>query len=166
MSLTIDGFQCPTVEQDAEQNAPQSHPVYSLAMHESDHVRECHHVQAPSVQLQLPRKRRYSARPPAIRKTNAPPPAGAYTFQRAWKLRSNEILMLAERAQCRYMAARKTFVFADTTLFADMKEPKSKIEESEKVRNDLATLYLRRFRKSPPGHGITLILAFVGLPCK
>ena len=96
----------------------------------------------------------------------APQPACAYTFQRAWKLRSSEILMLAEKAQCRCMAARKRLVLADTTLFADMKEPKAYIQESDEVRNVLEMLYLTRLRRSPPGQGVRIILAFLGLPCK
>ena len=164
---TIDGFQCPTVEQDAEQNALLKAILFTPWS--CTNPMTCGNVityrrllsngyspQSDSPQL---------ANPP-LQNTNAPPPAGAYTFQRAWKLRSSELLMLAERAQCRCMAARKRLVLADTTLFADMKEPKSQIEESEKVRNELVTLYLRRFRRSPPGHGIRLILAFAGLPCK
>ena len=64
------------------------------------------------------------------------------------------------------MAARKRLVLADTTLFADMKEPKSEIAKSEKVRHILVMLYFTRLRRSPPGHGIRIILAFMELPCK
>ena len=56
---TIDGFQCPTVEQDAEQNALfESHLVYSLEVHGSHDVRQSHQLQKPSVQRRVPTKRR------------------------------------------------------------------------------------------------------------
>ena len=94
------------------------------------------------------------------------PPPMPFTFKRAWKLRCSEILTLAERAESRRMAARKRLVLADTTLFADMKEPKKQLEESEQVRSILVTLYKTDVRRSAPGHGIRLILAFMDLPCK
>ena len=89
-----------------------------------------------------------------------------FTFKRAWKLRWSEILTLAERADSRRMKARKRLVLADTTLFADMKEPKKQLEESEQVRSLLVSLYKTDFGRSAPGHGIRLILAFMDLPCK
>ena len=62
-----------------------------------------------------------------------------YTFRRAWNLRRNEIHVLAHRADCRCLADRKKLVMADTTLFADIKEPKSEIEGGEEVKNLLLT---------------------------
>ena len=64
------------------------------------------------------------------------------------------------------MAARKRLALADTTLFADMKEPTALIEESEQVRHALVTFYLTHLRRTPPGHGVRIILAFMDLPCK
>ena len=151
---TIDGFQCPTVEQGAEQNALCKAILFSP-------WRCTQPVMCGKVIT-------YSG----LMANDDPPkgsvlqPAGGYTFQRAWRLRSSEILTLAERAQCRCMAARKRLVLADTTLFANMKEPKSQIEEGEKVRNILVMLYLKRLQRSPPGHAVRTILAFLGLPCK
>ena len=63
------------------------------------------------------------------------------------------------------MAARKRLVLADTTLFADMKEPKDKIEADE-VTNVLRMIYLMRLRRTPPFQGIRIILAILACPCK
>ena len=86
------------------------------------------------------------------------PPCSAqtrtHTFRQAWKLRRSEILVLAQRADCRCLASRKKLVLADTTLFADIKEPKSAIEDGEQVRELLMTFYTTRLRRSPPSHGV------------
>ena len=55
---------------------------------------------------------------------------------------------------------------ADTTLFADIKEPKSAIEDGEQVRELLMTFYTTRLRRSPPAHGVRTILAFLDQPCR
>ena len=64
------------------------------------------------------------------------------------------------------MAARKRLVLADTTLFADMKEPKALIEESEEVRRILMMLFATRLRRTPPGHALRIILVFMDLQCR
>ena len=55
---------------------------------------------------------------------------------------------------------------ADTTLFADIKEPKSAIEDGEQVRELLMTFYTTHLRRSPPAHGVRTILAFLDKPCR
>jgi len=64
------------------------------------------------------------------------------------------------------MAARKKLVMADTTLFADIKEPKSEIERGEEVNNLLTTFFTTRLQRSAPAHGVRTILAFLGMPCR
>ena len=59
----------------------------------------------------------------------------------------------------------KRLVLADTTLFADMKEPKDKIAAGE-VTKVLRMIYLMRLRRTPHFQGIRIILAFLALPCK
>ena len=55
---------------------------------------------------------------------------------------------------------------ADTTLFADIKEPKSEIEGGEEVKNLLMTSFTTRLQRSAPAHGVRTILAFLGMPCR
>ena len=55
---------------------------------------------------------------------------------------------------------------ADTTLFADIKEPKSEIEGGEEVNNMLMTSFTTRLQRSAPAHAVRTILAFLGMPCR
>ena len=55
---------------------------------------------------------------------------------------------------------------ADTTLFAEMKEPKSEIDGGDEVKDFLMTLFTRRLKRSTPAHGVRTILAFLGMPCR
>ena len=55
---------------------------------------------------------------------------------------------------------------ADTTLFAEIKEPKSEIEGGEEVKNLLMTSFTTRLQRSAPAHGVRTILAFLGVPCR
>ena len=150
---TIDGFQCPTVEQDAEQNALFKSIFFTPWS--CTNPMTCGHVSMYQGHLSNGNDS----------EGGTPQSARAYTFERAWKLRCSEILVLAHRAQCRCMAARKRLVLADTTLFADMKEPKDK-SEADEVRKVLRMIYLMRLRRTPPFQGIRIILAFLALPCK
>jgi len=164
---TIDGFQCPTVEQDAEQNALCKAILFTPWA--CTNPMTCGHVLTQRGLLSDGNHPEGGAPQPApllSEQTDTSPPTCAYTFQRAWKLRSSEIHMLADRAHCRCLAARKRLVMADTILFADTKEPPALIEESEQVRHILVMLFLTRLRRTAPGHGVRIILAFMGLPCK
>ena len=112
---TIDGFQCPTVEQDAEQNA--LFKAILFAPWSCTNPMTCGNVIAYRGLLSdgnHPEGGAPQPAPPPLDETYASPPARAYIFKRAWKLRSIEILMLAERAECRCMASRKRLVLADT----------------------------------------------------
>ena len=73
--------------------------------------------------------------------------------------------MLAQRADDRSRASRKKLVMADTTLCANMKEPKRDIEEGEWIREFLMRRFLELNRR-PPGHGMRIILEFLQLPCR
>ena len=153
---TIDGFQCPTVEQDAEQNALCKAILFTpwactdpmtcgKVLTHRGLLSDGNHPDGGTPQSATP----------LAKETDTPPPNCAYTFQRAWKLRSSEIHVLAERAHCRCMAARKRLVLADTTLFADMKEPKALLEESEQIRQTSVTLYYTQLRRTSPWHAVT-----------
>ena len=164
---TIDGFQCPTVEQDAEQNALFKALLFSPWS--CTNPMTCGNVITYRGLLSDGNCQENGAPQPVtppMETASVFPDSRAYTFQRAWRLRSSEIHMLAERAQCRCMAARKRLVLADATLFAEIKEPQSEIEEGEKVRHILMMLYFTCLRRSPPSHGVRTILAFMGLTCK
>ena len=156
------GFQCPTVEQDAEQNALLKAILFTPWS--CTNPMTCGNFITYKCLLS-------NGTHPDANLTSAgsdgtpPPPACSYTFKRAWRLRSAEIHVLADRAQCRCMAARKRLVLADTTLFADMKEPKAEIENGEEIWRLLVKFYRTRLRRSAPGHGVRQILAFAGLPC-
>ena len=74
-----------------------------------------------------------------LKAIGAPQPAASpavpkFTFERAWRLRCNEIYVLAQRADGRCQAARKTLFLVDTILFAEQKEPKRKIAQGEKIK--------------------------------
>jgi hypothetical protein len=70
------------------------------------------------------------------------------------------------RADCRCVAARKKLVMANTTLFAESKEPKSEIVDGEEVRNLLVTFFTTRLMRSAPSHSVRTIMAFLGMPCR
>ena len=147
---TIDGFQCPTVEQDAEQNALLKAILFTpwsctdpmtcgsvltyrglLSNGSHPEVEAGNHLCAAA-----PSSGSSAAPKPTVVSDvdgDRPDCVRAYTFQRAWHLRSSEIQVLGERAQCRCLAARKRLVLADTTLFADVKEGKAQIQHGEEV---------------------------------
>ena len=166
--LTIDGFQCPTVLQDAEQNALLKALLFSPfactdplrcgntlnfrgLLSNNSHGHDCNcGASQPALSPVLP----------------CLPQGCAYTYQRAWKLRKSEMEVLAQRAETRIGAARKRLVLADTILFADMKEPMAAIEYGEQVKMMLFTIFIRHLRRTPPLHGVRTILAFLGQPCR
>ena len=65
---------------------------------------------------------------------DAPSPPRKYSFQRAWRLRRSELDLLAVRADARRAASRKWLVLADTTLFAEVKEPQAEIDAGEDTK--------------------------------
>ena len=178
---TIDGFQCPTVEQDAEQNAllkailftPWSctdpmmcGSVLNYQRHLSNNEHPDNTAGAAPQPAASSSRAADASQSAASSSSSRGPQQRTYTFQRAWNLRCSEINTLAYRADCRCLSARKKLVMADTTLFADVKEPKSEIEDGEEVRQLLVTFYTTRLRRSPPCHGVRTIMAFLGMPCR
>ena len=71
-------------------------------------------------------------------------PARKFTFERAWRLRCSELHVLAQRADNRCHAARKKLVLADTTLFAERKDPRNAIQEGEKMKNLLRAFAIEK----------------------
>jgi hypothetical protein len=163
---TIDGFQCPTVEQDAEQNSllkailftPWSCTDPMMCGSVMNYKNVLSNVCSPdeatgdAAQLAAPSSSSRGA------------PQRLYTFLRAW--RRSEIHVLARRADCRCAAARKKLLMADTILFAENKEPRTEIQQGEETKQLLQTFCLRRLQRSMQAHGMRLILAFLGTPCK
>ena len=90
----------------------------------------------------------------------------AYTFQRAWRLRRSELHVLADRADARRTAAPKWLVHADTTIFAEQKEPLREIETGEETKSLLRKFCRHHLQRTMPAQGMRLILAYLGLPSK
>ena len=112
-NLNCPGFQCPTVEQDAEQNALLKAILFTPWS--CTNPMTCGNV--ITYKSLLSNGTHQDANLASAGSGGAPQPACSHTFKRAWKLRSAEIHVLADRALCRCMAARKRLVLADTTLF-------------------------------------------------
>jgi len=109
---TIDGFQCPTWTQDAEQNSMFKAMLFTpwscrdaLAC---GCVSKFEHLLSNGACGEL---------------HSGTASSGKYTFKRGWRVRCSHLHILAERAEARSVAARKALVLADTTLFAQIKEP-------------------------------------------
>ena len=142
---TIDGFQCPTVHQDAEQNALLKALLFTPFCCTTPMT--CGSVLNFRHMLSSSRGSGQLGAGCAFQSTSTNQPASSspdvgvalqsanesYTFKRAWKLRHSEIHVLAARADSRHAAARKHLVLADTALFAEMKEPRHEIEVGESI---------------------------------
>ena len=163
---TIDGFQCPTWTEDAEQNSLLKallftpwrclHPMTCGTCENFSHMLSnctckdngaAHSVVAP----------RGAAQPAAssVRK---------FTFERAWRLRCSELHVLAQRAEARCKNARKKLVLADTILFAKTKEPARQIEEGEEMKRILRTAAVVKLKRTMPAEAMRQILAFCDQP--
>ena len=183
---SIHGFGCPTAEQDAEQNAllkailftpwtctdPMTCGSVLMFQHHLSNGDDGHRTAGAASQ-------------PAVSSSSS---SGAqqrtYEFHRAWRLRRAEIHVRAERADGRSLAARKKLVLADTTLFADRKEPKAEVDAGEELKKllmrprrakhpglprhaaCLTFVGTTRLLRAAPGHGVRAILAFLGMPCR
>ena len=110
---TIDGFQCPTVEQDAEQSALLKSILFTpwscTDPMTCGSVVNFKHLLSNNDHLDVTASD--SSQPAAASTSSRGAQERTYTFQRAWKLRQNEIHVLAHRADCRCQAARKKLVW-------------------------------------------------------
>ena len=57
-------------------------------------------------------------------------------------------------------------MLADTTLFAECKEPLLDIEIGEEVKDALRFLCAQRPQRTTAKHAVCVILAFLGMSCK
>ena len=166
---TIDGFQCPTWNQDPEQNAllksllftpwlcvdPMSCGSCSKFQHM---LSNCSSAMESDGRSSAPADGHSAAQPVEAS-------AYKYTFQRAWRLRCSEVHVLAARAENRCQAAKKKLVLADTTLFATLKEPHAAIQEGDDIKQCLCRCTMRAVRRTLPSQASRAILAFCGHAC-
>ena len=162
---TIHGFQCPTVQQDAEENALLKNHLFS-PWRCTDPM-QCGSVRV--YQKLLPDNSCGLQGDVGDAAQLAEPAATlrrSFTFKKAWKLRYSEIQVLAGRADCRCDWARKKLVLADTTAFAQLLEPKADIEHGEQMMEIMRLFCRRHLRRSLPSNGARLVLAFMDITCK
>ena len=171
---TIDGFQCPTWEQDPEQNSllksllftpwQCQDPMSCGSCHRFKHMLSNNTCSAGSLHGD-------SASQPVETSdgdsASQPVDTSGYkhTFERAWRLRCSEIHVLAVRADSRCHASRKKLVLADTTLFATLKEPQRPIQEGDEIKTFLGRYTCRLLRRTMPLQATRAILAFSGSLC-
>ena len=165
---TIDGFQCPTVERDAEQNALLKSLLFTPWV--CTDPLNCGSVRNFGHFLSNGSNPTDGDDPqPAASSSSSSAACGlhrAYTLQRAWRLRRSELHVLADRAEARRAAARKWLVIADTTIFAEQKEPLTEIAAGEERKSLLSEFCCQHLRRTMPAQGMRLILAHLGLPSK
>ena len=118
---TIDGFQCPSVEQDAEQNALLKALLFTPWSCTDAQKCGCvsnfgHFLCNAGTAAERAADLRRGAAGDAPQLAKAPAPHGApapprkYSFQRAWRLRRSELDVLAARADARRAASRKWLI--------------------------------------------------------
>ena len=168
---TIDGFQCPTWEQDPEQNSllksllftpwQCQDPMSCGSCNRFKHMLSNNTCSAGSFHGD-------SASQPVDTSdgdsASQPVDTSGYkhTFERAWRLRCSEIHVLAVRADNRCHASRKKLVLADTTLFATLKEPLRPIQEGDEIKTFLGRYTCRLLQRTMPFQATRAILAFAG----
>ena len=144
--VTIDGFQCPTVLQDAEQNALLKALLFTpwrcCCAQDCNSVMKFRHMMS-----------------------NGDSAARLHTFARAWRLRQSELHVLAQRAEEREAAARKSLTLRDTTFGSRSMEPRAAIEAGNEVRSMLLSYSHAALRRTMTAEGIRRILAFAGMQC-
>ena len=144
--VTIDGFQCPTVRQDAEQNALLKAVLFTPWCCCS--AKDCNSV--------LKFKHMMS---------NGDSAARLHTFARAWRLRQSELHVLAQRADEREAAARKRLTLRDTTFGSRSIEPRAPIDVGNEVRSMLLSCAQAALRRTMAAEGIRRILASADMQC-
>ena len=88
-----------------------------------------------------------------------------FSFQRAWRLRCSEIHVLAARADARCHASQKKLVLADTTRFSTIKEPAGDIQQGDNLRVFLERHTCRLLQRTLPLHTSRTILSLCGCVC-
>ena len=159
---TVDGFQCPTWEQDPEQNSLLKSLLFT-PWHCQDPMScgSCNRFQHMVSNC--------TCSAASSDGHSAPQPVGTanykYTFERAWRLRCSEVHVLAARADSRCHASRKKLVMADTTLFANLKEPQGDIQQGDEIKESLVRYACSVLRRTMPFQATRTILAFSGILC-
>jgi len=159
---TIDGFQCPTWEQDPEQNSLLKSLLFTPW--ECRDPMSCGNCSRFKHMLS---NNTCSDASSHGHSASQPVDTSGYkhTFERAWRLRCSEIHVLAARADSRCHASRKKLVLADTTLFATLKEPQRSIQEGDEIKTFLDRYTCRLLRRTMPLQATRAILAFSGSLC-
>ena len=159
---TIDGFQCPTWQQDPEQNSLLME-LLCFPWNCTDPLK-CNCTSKFTQLLSNGECENHNESVADSAATFSPYPVAKpfrkYTFQRAWRLRWSEILVLAQRADVKSESARKKLVIADTVLFSEIKEPKEKIAEGEKVKAFVRRYVKVQLRRTMAAAALQRILAF------
>eukprot|EP00812_Abedinium_dasypus_P007843 NODE_1_length_8589_cov_4.556480.p1 GENE.NODE_1_length_8589_cov_4.556480~~NODE_1_length_8589_cov_4.556480.p1 ORF type:complete len:2586 (+),score=446.46 NODE_1_length_8589_cov_4.556480:571-8328(+) len=154
---TIDGFHCPTVDQDAEQNALLKTILFSPWS--CTDPMTCGSAQNFRHLLSNGTSAGFSGSRQSLNPRK-------FTFLRAWRPRCSEINVLATRADKRCDSARKKLVMADTTLFAENREGKSMIQLGEDILNLLRVFCVQHLNRSFAFNAGRLVLAFLDVPCR
>jgi len=157
---TIDGFQCPTVQQDVEQNALLKSLLFTPWA--CTDPMQCGNV----MNFRHFLSSRCGDASVSADVSQLAKPLFCYTFNRAWRLRRGEVHVLAARADARSRASRKWLVLADTTLLAEQKEPLKGIQVGEETKCLLRQFCSCKLHRTMPAQSMRLILAFLDLPSK
>ena len=160
---TIDGFQCPTWEQDPEQNSLLKSLLFTpwqcqdpMSCGSCDRFK---HMLSNNTSQLVDTSDGDGASQPVDTSSYK------HTFERAWRLRCSEIHVLAVRADNRCHASRKKLVLADTTLFATLKEPLKPIQKGDEIKTFLDLYTCKSLQRTMPFQATRAILAFAGSLC-
>ena len=166
---TVDGFHCPTWEQNPEDNSCLKALLFTPwqcldPMTCGSCGNFAHMLSNNSTGFVASR----GAPQPSSASGSAQPACAAsckFTFQRAWRLRCSEIHVLAARADTRCGASRKKLVLADTTRFSTIKEPAGDIQQGDNLRVLLERHTCRLLQRRLPLHASQTILSLCGCIC-
>ena len=171
---TIDGFQCPTMAQDPEQNALLKALLFTpwvcQSPMECGSVKKFHHLLSNctcKAQNYSPEELRTCE---ALLTTCDSQPSDtqargrqvhrAFTFARAWRLRHSEILLLADRSTEKSHAAKKILTLRDTTLCRRRSQPAQQVQEGDQLCSMLKTYAKQTLHRTMPAEAMRRLLAF------
>jgi len=175
---TIDGFHCPTWEQNPEDNSCLKallftpwqclHPMTCGSCDNFAHMLS-NNTTGRVLCRGAPQPSSASGSAASSATLGAAQPACAsfykFSFQRAWRLRCSEIHVLAARADARRHASQKKLVLADTTRFSTIKEPAGDIQQGDNLRVLLERHTCRLLQRALPLHASRTILSLCGCVC-